>query len=110
MKVSGTNLSMTRGDTESIALRIKSGGTLSAGDTVDFTVREDAESDVLLHKRVTEFTDGVAVIPIEPKDTEGLDFGTYRYDIQLTAADGTVITLVKPARFTLTEEITYGGD
>lgn len=110
MTLNGTNISMTRGDTESITVRMKSGGTLSPGDIIDFTVRKTVDSAVVLHKRITEFFDDSAVIAINHQDTSSMDFGTYRYDIQLTDAGGAVTTLVKPAKFTLTEEITYGGN
>ena len=107
MTITGTNISMTRGDSESVT--VKCSDPFMTGDTVYMTVREDAESLVLFQKTVEQFgAEGEAVIPIEHDDTEGLEFGDYMYDIQVTRADGTVTTLVKPARFTLTEEITYG--
>lgn len=106
MTITGTNISMTRGDSESITVTCSE--PFAAGDRLYMTVREDAESDIQFQKIVTEFDEkGAAVIPIQHDDTEGMDFGDYVYDIQLTRADGTVRTLVKPARFTLTEEITY---
>lgn len=106
MTITGTNISMTRGDSESITVTCSE--PFAAGDTVYMTVREDAESDIQFQKIVTEFGEkGEAVIPIEHADTEGMDFGDYVYDIQLTRADGRVRTLIKPSRFTLTEEITY---
>lgn len=47
------------------------------------------------------------VIKILPAETEGLDYGTYVYDIQLTTADGTVDTVVPPHPFVLEEEVTF---
>lgn len=99
------NIAMTRGDSESITVRCSQ--PFAPGDTVYFTVREDAESEILLQKAVTEFPDGEAVILILPGDTEPLDFGTYLYDIQVTRAGGVVTTLVIPSRFKLNEEVTY---
>lgn len=111
MQIKKSNISMTRGDSESITVRCSAAGErvpFAAGDTVYFTVREDAEADIALQKTVTEFDEeGRAVIGIEPADTAGLDFGSYVYDIQLTRADGTVTTLVPMSRFRLTEEVTY---
>lgn len=109
------NIAMTRGDSESLTVACyekEPDGTLSAlpfqtGDRVYMTVREDAESDVVLQKTVDTFADGKAVIPIDSGDTEGLDFGDYLYDIQVTRADGTVKTLILPSRFRLSEEVTY---
>lgn len=111
MKVRGSNLSMTRGDSESITVKCFQGGAavpFENGDTVTFTVREDVESPILLQKTVTTFDgNGWAVIPIASGDTEGMDFGSYVYDIQLTRADGTVTTLITISNFELTEEVTY---
>ena len=107
MKIKGTNISMTRGDSESITVTCSE--PFDTGDTVTLTVRESVDSDVALQKVVTSFgARGEAVIAIEPEDTDGLDFGDYVYDIQLRRSNGAVTTLVTPARFTLTEEVTYG--
>ncbi len=105
MKLNGINISMVRGDSESVTVRCSR--PFAAGDTLYLTVREDAESDIAMQKVVTEFPNGEAVFVIDTGDTEGLDFGSYVYDIQATWADGTVKTLVGPARFRLTEEVTY---
>ena len=106
MKLSGTNIKMTRGDDESIT--VKCSTPFADGDTITMTVREDAESDIAFQKVVTEFDgNGWAVIGIRPGDTSGLEFGDYVYDIQLTRADGTVTTLVTISRFELLEEVTY---
>ena len=106
MTISGTNISMTRGDTETLTVRCSK--PFAAGDTVYFTVRQDMDSPVALQIQVTEFSpEGAAVIVIEHEDTEIMEFGDYRYDIQVTRESGAVTTLVKPSRFTLEEEITY---
>jgi hypothetical protein len=99
------NITMTRGDSES--LTVTCSVPFANGDTVYFTVREDAESEILLQKVIEEFPDGAAVIPIYPEDTEGMDFGNYVYDLQVTWADGTVKTVIDPSSFRLNEEVTY---
>ena len=99
------NISMTRGDSESITVRCSV--PFKTGDRVYFTVREDPESEIALQKVIDDFPGSEAVIGICPQDTEPLDFGTYVYDIQVTRADGTVTTLVKPSGFKLDEEGTY---
>lgn len=106
MRVSGTNLYMTRGDTENISVKLN-GYDLKAGDKVEFTVRRTVVSDVLLHKEVTEFSDNAAVISISPEDTEGVKPGRYVYDVQLTF-DGAVKTIVPPSTFEIGWEVTYG--
>lgn len=107
MTVIGTSIIMTRGDTESITVSIKN-GAFAYGDTVELTVRRGPNSATkLIHKVVTEFTDGKAIIPIYPADTGSMQFGRYVYDVQLTRAEGTVCTIVKPSGFEVTAEVTY---
>lgn len=105
MQLSGTNITMTRGDTESLTIRCSE--PFAEGDAVTMTVRESADGPVEFRKTVTEFDGGEAVIVIDHEDTMAMDFATYRYDIELTRASGAVTTLVRPANLTLTEEITY---
>jgi len=107
MTLSGANISMTRGDTETLTVRCPKEPFVD-GDAVYMTVRESVDSPVAFQKVVTEFTDdGEAVIVIDHEDTKGLDFGSYLYDIQVTRESGVVKTPVKPSKLTLTEEITY---
>ena len=112
MKIQGTNISMTRGDSEAIKVTIKDtlGNVipLVTGDTIHFTVREYIRSTTkIIEKIITEFDDGKAFISIDPEDTKNLSYTSYVYDIQLTKADGTVKTIITPANFTITGEVTY---
>lgn len=107
MTVKGTNLAMTRGDSESITV-ICTSDPFESGDMVTMTLRPDVDEAIALQKVVTEFNDGAAVIGIAPADTSNLTMDMdYVYDIQVTRANGTVTTLVKPSRFTIEEEVTY---
>ena len=105
-------IAMTRGDSESLTVR-KKDDVWVTGETITLTVREDADGDILFQKAVSEFDDeGAAVIAIDPADTEGIDFGSYVYDIQYSNDAGTVTTLIPPSpgklpKFKLTEEATY---
>ena len=62
MKITGSNLSMIRGDSESITVRMKNAGgpvPFEAGDAVYFTVKESpADSLPLLQKEVRAFGSG----------------------------------------------------
>ena len=40
------------------------------------------------------------------EDTNDLTPGEYAYDVQLTAKDGTVATIIPPARFVLEGDVT----
>lgn len=105
MKLTGTDIYMTRGDTEGIIVNLI-GYTPQAGDTVEFTVRRKIGNAPVIYKKA-EFAETQAVVRIEPEDTERLRFGDYIYDVQLTYG-GTVKTVVTPSKFTLGEEVTYG--
>ena len=108
MKVEGTNLSMTRGDSETITISCEA-RPFREGDVIRFTVKEDVFTKAKeMEKVVTEFTEeGEAVVVIQPEDTRGMGYKGYRYDVQLTTADGTVTTIVKPSEFRLTAEVTW---
>lgn len=106
MIVSGTNLYMTRGDTEHISVKLN-GYELKAGDKVELTVRRTVVSEIMMHKEVTEFSDNSALILIAPEDTSSAKPGRYVYDVQLTF-DGVVKTVVPPSTFEIGWEVTYG--
>ena len=112
MDVSGTNLSMIRGDTEAISIAAEDGDgvaiPLVAGDTIYFTVKENTETDdKIIQKIVTEFTLGEALITLFPADTKDLEAGVFVYDIQWTKASGEVRTIVPPSQFALRGDVTY---
>lgn len=112
MKVSGTNISMVRGDTESITLICKDLNEniieLITGDKIYFTVKDNVNTTVkIFQKLITTFTDGAAIIIINPSDTKLLKYKDYTYDIQLTRADLTVTTIVPASRFRIEGEVTY---
>jgi len=112
MIVDGKNISMIRGDSETITLScVDINGiqiSLVAGDTVYFTVKENEYMTVkIFQKIITSFTDGKAIINIIPTDTKELKFKTYKYDVQLSRADGTVTTIIPPSLFSIEGEVTY---
>lgn len=108
MKVEDTKISMVRGDTEYLFVTCLN-YELQDGDKVELTVRKKP-SDVtkLIHIVTTEFTDGEANIKIKPEDTSKLAPGEYKYDIQITFANGDVKTIVPCSSFVLIPEVTYG--
>lgn len=108
MVVNGTDLSMIRGDSESISVKLSGDATLSTGDSIDMMVRKKAKSpDVYIKKHVTALTNGEAVINILPEDTKDMPFGEYVYDIQWTASGGVVTTIIEKSVFEIREEVTY---
>ena len=112
MTITGTNISMVRGDSESLTVRLFDDNgdqvNIVSGDTVYFTVREAlGDTATILQKVITGFLSGEAVIQINPSDTDALFFKTYVYDIQWTRADGQVKTIVPASNFTILAEVTY---
>jgi hypothetical protein len=113
MTITGTNISMVRGDSEALTVRlIEEDGVTQVdfedGDTVYFTVRNAlGDTATTIQKVITGFLDGEAVIEILPADTSSLFFKTYVYDIQWTRADGQVKTIVPASDFTILAEVTY---
>lgn len=72
-------------------------------DTMVMTVKKStADKESVISKTAIK-----GVIKILPAETEGLAYGTYVYDIQLTTEDGTVDTVVPPHPFVLKEEVTF---
>jgi thiamine pyrophosphokinase len=112
MKVTGTNITMTRGDSESITVSCKNAEgvaiPLVSGDKIYLTVKENMFTPIKkFQKIVTTFTGGNAVINIVPDDTKNLSYGTYKYDIQLTKANGNITTIVPASNFIIEGEVTY---
>ena len=105
MKITGTDIYMTRGDSECIAVTLE-GYTPGPEDYVELTVRGGFLSDPVIHKKA-KFTDGKAVFAILPEDTSQLTFRRYVYDVQLTYS-GQVKTICGPSAFVIGPEVTYG--
>lgn len=107
MEINGTDIYMTRGDSERLTVRCPE-RPFAEGDKVELTVRRYAGTGrKLLHKAVTAFTEGQAVIVFAPEDTAHLPFCEASYDVQLTLADGTVKTIIRPGKFEIGRENTY---
>lgn len=115
MTVDETNLSMIRGDTESITVSITDEETsehidlITGNDTVYFTIKLNTHVETkVLQKILTEFDiDGNAIIEINHEDTASLPYKTYRYDIQWVDSSGRVRTIIAPSLFTLEPEVTF---
>lgn len=111
MKINNTNLSMIRGDSESIILSIDENDNeyiFENGDKVYFTVKRNANTkEIIIQEVVTNFPDNLAIIEIEPSDTSDLQFRSYVYDIQLTTKHGRVKTVVPHSKFDILQEVTY---
>ena len=104
LRVDGTNIYITRGDTNVIRIYCtdNEGNPVKFidGDVVYLTVKENVYTeDKILQYKIETFVDGYATIIIKPEDTKDLSFGYYYYDIQFSGKTGTVKTVIKPSLF-----------
>lgn len=80
--------------------------TLQSGDELKFTLkRKSSDRTPILQKTITD-----GQLFIDPEDTELLECGVYRYDVQLTYTRNgrrIVDTIIPPANFKLLEEVTW---
>lgn len=106
------NIKMHRGDTKQLKFRRLSDGEpiTSKADQIYFTVKKAVQpvpTEYVIQKTMDAMTfddDYYYHLTIEPEDTEGLDFGTYDFDIQVTA-NGVKQTTV--GTLEITKEVTF---
>lgn len=108
VKIHGTTIEMTRGDTAVLQLYLTypDGEAYEAaeGDYIRFAMKKTFDDNVppLLVKEIPTDT---LILQIDPLDTKSLRYGQYRYDIQLTTGDGLVDTFIDRAVLSITEEV-----
>lgn len=107
LKIDGTTIRLTRGDTLKIAISLKDyeghDYTPSQGDVIRFALKKRYEDSRPLIHKIIDNSDLMLVL--EPSDTKDLSFGDYVYDIEITFNDGTVDTFICEAIFTLAKEV-----
>lgn len=106
--ISGGNITLTRGDTAYLALDLTVNDepyTYTEGDEIVLSVRKttrDDDTQYLFQKVVP----AGEMFVIEPEDTKPLDYGRYKFDIQLNTVKGEIFTVIGPADFRISEEVT----
>ena len=111
-------ISLTRGDTLRVQVEIYKDGevyTPVLGDSVRFALKHNKftnkdrfgtneffDEETLVVKPIPIDT---LVLQLDPADTKDLGFGSYKYDIEITFADGTVDTFIANAGFKLMPEV-----
>lgn len=128
MRVKGTNIYLTRGDTAFFTLDVELEEEFEI-DKVFFTVKRNTKTENIVFQKYWSLGDpnGIDVsqsppltenssvfdIEIENSDTANLDFGLYRYDVQINYTDDNdyegVLTIIKPSIFGIEEEVTQEG-
>ena len=102
-------ISITRGDTPSFTVSVADASgapyELKDGDRLTFTVQRSTKpADPVIIQRVMDAETGPS-FQLTSEETS-LDYGTYRYDVELQTAGGGTYTVVKPDKLTITEEVT----
>lgn len=105
--IDGNNIKLTRGDTAYLTVPIKTAlgedYVVQAGDALTLSVKKKSTDNNYVFQKVL---DGSNTFHIEPQDTAGIEFGKYKYDIQLNTANGDVYTIIDVSTFTILEEVT----
>ena len=100
------DITITRGDDASFDIGITYNDkcmryVMQQGDKLTFTVKKAAADETaILQKVLTE-----PKLVIAAADTAKLEFGSYKYDLQMTFADGKIQTVAE-GNFVLGEELT----
>lgn len=107
MELRGHDISMVRGDNETIEINFESDSDQEISGMVELTVRKSWKyPDRIIHKQAI-ISDSKAVFDILPEDTNNMTARDYVYDVQWTTPGGIVTTVIKAAYFTISEEVTY---
>ncbi len=109
VNISGTTITITRGDTLEADLEILCADgkpyEVQPGDTIRFALKQKyTDPEPLLLKVIPHDT---MRLQLTAEETKLLQSGwvPYVYDIQLTMEDGTVDTFIDRAKFVVTEEV-----
>lgn len=100
---------LTRGDTARLTVQIINDVSdadyeIGEHDTLTLSVKKSVnDADPLIQKTIV----GSQVFHIEPEDTNELEFGKYKYDVQLTTSGGDIYTVIEPSTFKIMKEVTY---
>lgn len=100
---------LTRGDTAVLSVVITNEVNyeeyvVQEDDTLTLSVRKTANDPTLCF---SVSTIGSSTFRIKPSDTAKMNFGKYKYDVQLTRANGDVHTVIGPVTFEILQEVTY---
>ena len=107
-KIVNNKISLTRGDSAQIRLLVTSDGVPYNydKDTIVFSVKKSTTTVEYIFQKTVEN----GVIYIEPEDTNDLQYGSYKYDVQLTTKDGHVCTIIPPDTFEVLPEVTWAAN
>ena len=111
---SNQNITLTRGDTAYIEV-----STLQNADGTDYEYDENDKiyfrmkyvGSVMEKELSIDLSENKAVLALDPSDTENLDFGTNKYEMELVTAIGEHFTFIADKNFTISKELeVHDGD
>lgn len=106
--VSGTKITMTRGDTArfNVAIKYQANGVTyhpAETDRIRFSVKKYlSDKSPIIVKEVPVLS---MILVIDPQDTENLSFGIYHYDMELVKENGDTETFITDSVLELTSEV-----
>lgn len=115
-QVDGTNISITRGDSQYIKIIIEDASgilyTLDDRDKVRCEVRSSKNGGEILFEGLITVNSGTKEIVwhIRPEDTASQSIKTYYYDMQLETYNGDVFTFIPVSTFKLLDEVTLKNE
>lgn len=102
--IKGTTILMTRGDTFSCEFPIFVDGEpyeLCPCDTVRFAAKKDwDDAEPAIYKELKGY-----LLVLDSDDTKNLDFGHYKYDVQIEIGTGEVITYIPKGMLVIDKEV-----
>lgn len=110
--INGTDISLTRGDSMAVKINIKitdpqtgveSTYQPTGGDVVEFHMKKRRKDKQPFMVKI--IPNDTLVLTLSSEETKGLEYATYRYDIQITFEDGSVDTFITDSAFAITTEI-----
>ena len=107
LKIEGTCIFLTRGDTMRIHIDLENQDgnpyTPVNGDSIRFAMKKRyKDENCLILKNIPIDT---MILELEPNETKSLECREYVYDIQITFANGDVDTFIDQAKLVLTDEV-----
>ena len=102
-------IKLTRGDTARLTVtptigegEEKQAYIVQENDTLIFTVKKSyGDPEALIEKKIT----GSTIFHFESKDTKALEFGKYKYDVEIIFPNGENYTFIDKKDFNITEEV-----
>jgi hypothetical protein len=101
-------IKLTRGDTAYLEVPLineltKEDYVMQPEDTLTLSLKKNVKDAVACVQKTIK---GTNCFKLLPEDTADCEFTNYKYDVQLTMANGDVFTVIEPTCFTIMPEVT----